>query len=219
MDHSIGTLVPTRLATISRATVLDLFDHHPRIGAALWWCALQEEAISRERIVALGRRSARGRVAYLLCELVWRQRAVERGEDDAMRLPLTQVELADTLGLTSVHVNRIMRGFREDNLITLARRRLTLLDVERLQEIAGFNQDYLHFGGAPEEVERYLDRLEQDHAGPHRPYHHPPLVDHRSSCFSVMFCFTRPSDGRADRRRRDVRRETTRAFRWSVLRR
>ena len=86
-----------------------------------------------------------------------------------MRLPLTQVELADTLGLTSVHVNRIMRGFREDNLITLARRRLTLLDVERLQEIAGFSQDYLRFGGAPEEVERYLDRLEQDHAGPHRP--------------------------------------------------
>jgi len=169
MDHSIGTLVPTRLATISRATVLDLFDHHPRIGAALWWCALQEEAISRERIVALGRRSARGRVAYLLCELVWRQRAVELGEDDAMRLPLTQVEFADTLGLTSVHVNRIMQGFREDNLITLARRRLTLLDVERLQEIAGFNQGYLHLGGAPGEVERYLDRLEQGHAGPDRP--------------------------------------------------
>src|SRR3984893_17445528 len=90
MDHSIGTLVPTRLATISRATVLDLFDHHPRIGAALRWCALQEEAINRERIVALGRGSARGRVAYLLCELVWRQRAVGLGEDYAIRLPLTQ---------------------------------------------------------------------------------------------------------------------------------
>ena len=137
-------------------------------GAALW-CALQEEAISRERIVALGRRSARGRVAYLLCELVWRQRAVELGEDDAMRLPLTQVEFADTLGLTSVHVNRIMQGFRREELIMLAHHRLTLLDVERLQEIAGFNQNYLHFGGAPEEVERYLDRLEGDHAGPDRP--------------------------------------------------
>ena len=169
MDHSIGTLVPTRLATISRATVLDLFDHHPRIGAALRWCALQEEAINRERIVALGRRSARGRVAYLLCELVWRQRAVGLGEDYAIRLPLTQLEFADTLGLTSVHVNRIMQGFRREELIMLAHYRLTLLDVERLQEIAGFNQDYLHFGGAPEEVERYLDRLEQDHAGPDRP--------------------------------------------------
>ena len=86
-----------------------------------------------------------------------------------MRLPLTQVELADTLGLTSVHVNRILQGFRRDQLIRLAHRRLTLLNVEKLQEIAGFNQDYLHLGGAPEEVERYLDRLEQDHAGPDRP--------------------------------------------------
>jgi hypothetical protein len=68
-----------------------------------------------------------------------------------------------------VHVNRIMQGFRREELIMLAHHRLTLLDVERLQEIAGFNQDYLHFGGAPEEVERYLDRLEQDHAGPDRP--------------------------------------------------
>ena len=135
----------------------------------LRWCALQEEAINRERIVALGRRSARGRVAYLLCELVWRQRAVGLGEDYAIRLPLTQLEFADTLGLTSVHVNRILQGFRRNQLIRLAHRRLTLLNVEKLQEIAGFNQDYLHFGGAPEEVERYLDRLEQDHAGPDRP--------------------------------------------------
>jgi hypothetical protein len=78
------------------------------------------------------------------------------------------VKLANTLGLTSVHVNRIMQGFRQDNLITLPRRRLTLLDVERLRETAGFNQDYLHLGGAPKEVERYLDRLEQGHAGPDR---------------------------------------------------
>jgi CRP-like cAMP-binding protein len=62
--------------------VFDLFEHHPRIGAALWWSALQEDVINRERIVALGRRSARGRVAYLLCELVWRQRAVGPSEDD-----------------------------------------------------------------------------------------------------------------------------------------
>jgi len=113
MDHSIIALVPARLAAISRATVFDLFEHHPRIGHALWWSVLQEEAINRERIVALGRRSARGRVAYLLCELVWRHRAVGLAEDHAIRLPLTQVELADTLGLTSVHLNRILQGFRQ----------------------------------------------------------------------------------------------------------
>ncbi len=162
MDHSIATLEPTRIAPISRATVFDLFEHHPRIGAALWWTALQQEAINRERIVALGRRSAGGRVAYLLCELVWRQTAVGLAEDHAIRLPLTQVELADTLGLTSVHLNRILQGFRQDNLIALVRHRLTLLDVERLQKIAGFNQDYLHLGGATTEVRSYIDTLERN---------------------------------------------------------
>jgi CRP-like cAMP-binding protein len=162
LDHSVGTLVPTRLAAISRDTVFDLFEHHPRIGAALWWSALQEEAINRERIVALGRRSARGRVAYLLCELVWRQKAVGLAEDHAIRLPLTQLELADTLGLTSVHINRILQGFRRDNLIALAQHRLTLLAVERLQKIAGFNQDYLHLGGATTEVRSYFDTLERN---------------------------------------------------------
>ena len=168
MDHSVGTLVPTRLAAISRAMVFDLFEHHPRIGAALWWSALQEDAINRERIVALGRRSARGRVAYLLCELVWRQRTVGLSDDNAIRLPLTQLELADTLGLTPVHVNRILQELRRDDLITLAHRRLTVGDVERLQELAECNQDYLHLESAPEEVERYLDRLEHGRAGPDR---------------------------------------------------
>jgi CRP-like cAMP-binding protein len=163
MDHSVGALVPTRLAPISRATVFDLFARHPQIGAALWCGALQEEAINRERIVALGRRSARGRVAYLLCELVWRQRAVGLAEDHAIRLPLTQVELADVLGLTSVHMNRILQGFRRDNLITLAHHRLTLPDFERLQQIAGFNQKYLHFGGAPTEARSYIDMREREH--------------------------------------------------------
>ncbi len=106
--------------------------------------------------------SARGRVAYLLCELVWRQKAVGLAEDHAIRLPLTQLELADTLGLTSVHINRILQGFRRDNLIALAQHRLTLLAVERLQKIAGFNQDYLHLGGATTEVRSYFDTLERN---------------------------------------------------------
>jgi CRP-like cAMP-binding protein len=163
VDHSIATLVPTRIATILRDTVFNLFDNHPRIGAALSWSALQQSAINRERIVALGRRTSRGRVAYLLCELVWRQRAVGLGEDHAIRLPLTQVELADALGLTSVHINRILQGFRRDNLITLAQRRLTLLDIDRLQEIAGFNQKYLHLGGAPTEARSYIDMRQREH--------------------------------------------------------
>ncbi|WP_157986085.1 Crp/Fnr family transcriptional regulator, partial [Teichococcus vastitatis] len=72
MDHSIGTITPVRVAPISRESIMGMFATHPRISAALWWSSLQEEAMLRERIVSLGRRDARGRVAYLLCELLWR---------------------------------------------------------------------------------------------------------------------------------------------------
>ena len=123
----------------------------------------------RERIVALGRRSARGRVAYLLCELVWRQRAIGIAEGHAIRVPFTQTDLADMLGLTSVHMNRVLQGFRRDELITLEHRRLTLHDLERLQAISGLTKDYLQFNSTPSEVLRYFDGLERD-----RPELGPP---------------------------------------------
>ena len=139
---------------------MDLFGRRPRISAALWWSSLQEEAMLRERVVSLGRRDARGRVAYLLCELLWRHAAVGLTDGDVFRLPLTQTELGDTLGLTPVHVNRVLREFRERRLISMQHRMLELLDVNGLQAIAGFNKDYLHLGGAPPEVVRYLNDLE-----------------------------------------------------------
>ena len=113
----------------------------------------------RERIVALGRRNARERVAYLLCELVWRQQAITMSEGHAIRLPLTQTDLADALGLTPVYVNRILQAFRREQLITLRQRRLTLWDVARLQTISGLSPDYLQLGSTPSEVIHYFDPL------------------------------------------------------------
>jgi CRP-like cAMP-binding protein len=165
MDHSIGTIVPSRIAAIPREAVCDIAAHRPRIAEAMWWSEMQEAAMMRERVVALGRRNARGRVAYLLCELVCRQRAIGLSDDDAIRLPLTQPELADTLGLTPVHINRVLQEFRRKDLIFLEHRRLALLDVAKLQEIAGFNKAYLLLAGIPDDAQRFLDRLERDSAG------------------------------------------------------
>jgi CRP-like cAMP-binding protein len=160
MDHSVATITSVRIARIAREDMLDLFSRRPRISAALWWSSLQEEAILRERIVSLGRRDARGRIAYILCELLWRHAAVGLTNGGTFRLPLTQTELGDTLGLTPVHVNRILKEFRERGLITMERKMLNLLDIEGLQEIADFDKSYLHFSGVPDEVARYFDNLE-----------------------------------------------------------
>ena len=160
MDHSIGTLTPVRVSPISRQGLMKTFATRPRISAALWWASLQEEAMLRERIVSLGRRDARGRIAYLVCELLWRHAAIGRAEGEAFRLPLTQTELGDALGLTPVHVNRVLREFREQRLIAMEGRLLRVLDVARLQDIAAFDDAYLHFGGASPEVVRYFDQLD-----------------------------------------------------------
>jgi len=163
-DHSCAAIVPTRVAVIQQGAVLDIVVHHPRLGACLWWSEMQEAAMLRERIVALGRRNAHGRVAYLLCELVWRQRAIRMAEHHSIRLPLTQADLADTLGLTAVHVNRVLQRFRQDQLIKLERRRLTLLDVMKLELIAGLTCNYLQLNSPPPDIIRYLDDLERNRA-------------------------------------------------------
>ena len=164
MDHSIGTLTPVRVSPISREDLMHTFATRPRISAALWWASLQEESMLRERIVSLGRRDARGRIAYLLCELLWRHAAMGLAENEIFRLPLTQTELGDALGLTPVHVNRVLRGFRERRLILMEHRMLHVLDVAGLQEIAAFDKAYLHLGGASPEVLRYFNQLEDRQA-------------------------------------------------------
>ncbi len=114
----------------------------------------------RERIVSLGRRDARGRIAYLLCELLWRHAAVGLSNNDTFPLPLTQTELGDTLGLTPVHVSRILKEFRSYNLISMGQKTISLLNVEGLRKIADFTKDYLRLGGVSEEVIRYFSDRE-----------------------------------------------------------
>ena len=160
MDHSIGTLTPVRIAALSRERLLGVFATHPRVSAALWWSSLQEEAMLHERIVSLGRRDARERIAFLLCELLWRYDAMGLAEGKEYSLPLTQTELGDAVGLTSVHVNRVLQEFRAGGLILIERRKLKVLNVEELQEVAAFNKAYLHFDGASTEIAEYLNRLE-----------------------------------------------------------
>ncbi len=156
MDHSIGTITPVRIAAISRDSIMDVFTLRPRISAALWWSSMQEEAMLRERIVSLGRRDARGRIAYLLCELLWRHAAIGLNSNGTFLLPLTQTELGDTLGLTPVHVNRILKEFRSNGLIAMEHKIINLLNVPGLQNMADFTEDYLQLGGASEEVARYF---------------------------------------------------------------
>jgi CRP-like cAMP-binding protein len=107
---------------------------------------LVDEATLREWLLNVGRRSSIERLAHLFCELHLRLRAVGRADEDRFDLPVTQQDLADTTGMTSVHVNRLLRELRQKGLIELRHKHLTILDLPRLRELAEFRSGYLHLG-------------------------------------------------------------------------
>ena len=150
MDHTLGLLSPATVAVIPQEMILEVMDKHPRIERALWWATLVDEAVLREWLVNIGQRDAFKRIAHLFCELWMRMRAVGLASEGQFSLPLTQEEIGDTMGLTAVHINRVLQRMRADKLIEFERKRLTIPDPQRLMREAEFEPNYLHLSRRPE---------------------------------------------------------------------
>jgi CRP-like cAMP-binding protein len=144
MDHSLGTLIPCKLAFIRHDDLRNLMRNHPRLADLFWRDTLIDAAVFRQWTVNVGRRQSPARMAHVLCELLVRLRAVELAEDHAFDLPVTQGELADALGITPVHVNRVLQELRGMGLIFLHGKTLKVLDWEALKEVGEFDPTYLH---------------------------------------------------------------------------
>lgn len=148
MDHSIGVLSDAKVVKIPAAEILELLDRFPRIERALLWATLVDEATLREWLLNIGQRDAIQRISHLFCEICVRLRVVSLVDgDETFTLPLTQSELADTTGMTTVHVNRSLQRLRHDGLIVAKDGKLKILDFDRLAKVAGFNKTYLHTDG------------------------------------------------------------------------
>jgi CRP-like cAMP-binding protein len=145
--HSVATLTPCTVASIPYRTIKELAAARPNIYRALWWSVLVDEAIVQEWLVGVGRRPADKQVAHIICELLARLNAVGLGTEPGYRLPLTQPVLADTAGLSNVHLHRVLSDLRDAGLINSARKSISVPDVERLRDFAGFNPDYLLLPG------------------------------------------------------------------------
>jgi CRP-like cAMP-binding protein len=144
MDHGLLTLTRVRLALVPHPTLMQLVENHPRLGLLLWRDTLIDGSLFREWMCSIGRRTARVRVAHLLCELFLRYRNVGLVENMTMPFHLTQTHLGDALGLSVVHVNRVMKSLRRDGVIGIASRRLTILDWPGLARTGDFDDAYLH---------------------------------------------------------------------------
>ena len=143
MDHGVGTLSACRVVDIRRDRILKMLER-PAIARALWWSALVDEATLREWLVNIGGRPGEQRVAHLLCELLMRLQTVGLANGNSYELPITQSDLAETVGLTVVHVNRVLQRLRAAGLITLQSRRLVINDAQALKAFSEFNPNYLH---------------------------------------------------------------------------
>jgi CRP-like cAMP-binding protein len=149
LDHNVGAMTPVRVATVPHDALRGITETHPHLGRMLWFSTLLDAAIHREKILSIGRRSALARIAHIFCELLVRLRMVGLASDTGYSLPLTQADLADVTGLTSVHVNRMLKKLRDDNLLTFRGGNVTIGDWERLQRVAEFDPTYLHLERRP----------------------------------------------------------------------
>ena len=151
-DHNVGVLNDTEVAVIPLPILMEVMVRHPRIERALLMMSLIESATLREWLLNVGQRDAKQKLAHFFCEMHARFQSHGLDEvDEDFSLPLTQIELADTMGLTVVHVNRILQGFRREGLLNWSRRHVSILNHAILEQIAGFNSSYLQLQPQPRE--------------------------------------------------------------------
>ena len=141
--YPISALTDTVVASVPFELLINLFEKHPRLAAAIFWSFSSEAAIYTERLTDIGRRTALERVAHFLLELLNRFQIIGLADECSFPLPLTQELLGDALSLSLPHVNRTLRQLREDGLVSIEAHQVFIKDVEALSALGDFENSYL----------------------------------------------------------------------------
>jgi CRP-like cAMP-binding protein len=149
MDHGIVALSPCTIAFAEHSDLKIVTESAPHLSRLLWLDTLVDGAIHREWIVAMGRRSKKSHLAHLICELFVRLEGVNLTNGMSFHLPLSQSEMADVIGLSVVHMNRVIQALRREKLISWTNQTVTILNWDRLKEVAEFDPTYLSMHREP----------------------------------------------------------------------
>lgn len=141
-SETVTALSDCVVCPFDRAALGAIVVEHPRLAALVMVCNQMERAALTDRLAALGRTSAKARVAATLIELRNRMRMLDKGISNSFTLGLTQEEIGDATGLTSVHVNRMLRQLEEERMIAREAGRVTFLDERSLARAANFIDRY-----------------------------------------------------------------------------
>ena len=147
LDHDLVTLGPARVGRVPHDRLQAVVAQEPHLARLLWFSTLLDAAIHREWIVSLEALDAPRRTAHLLCEIDYRLEQVGLAEPGRMKTPLTQVHLAKMVGISAVHMNRVVRELRERELADIQRGTVVVPDRARLCAYARFEPDYLYGDG------------------------------------------------------------------------
>ncbi|MFP4519947.1 MAG: Crp/Fnr family transcriptional regulator [Oceanicaulis sp.] len=143
-DHTVAALSEVRLFEARAEEFSAMASQHPAIFNALLWAAVVEEAILREHIVQLGRQPAETRIAFLILEIYRRQLFTTRTHDQELDFPVGHGVIADALGLSRVHVSRSLKKLVDKGCIALSDRHIKILHLKQLEQIAEYEERYLH---------------------------------------------------------------------------
>lgn len=149
MDHGVVTLCPCIIAHAPHSRLRKLTEEHGHLTRLLWLDTIIDAATHRQWLVAMGRRSGLGHLAHLVCELFTRLSAVGLNDGQTFHMPLTQTVLSDALGLSTVHVNRLIAELRREGLVRWTNPQIEILDWPRLAQIAEFDPTYLRLHSQP----------------------------------------------------------------------
>jgi CRP-like cAMP-binding protein len=149
MDHGVTTLTHCTIVGVPHAKLHEISENHPHLARLLWLLTLIDAAIHRRWLTAMGRQSALAHTAHLLCEMYMRQKEILSAKDASFRMPLSQAKLADALGLSAVHTNRIIRELKEGGFVDWQGDRVTVRDWEGLTQLAEFDPTYLSLRKEP----------------------------------------------------------------------
>ncbi|MET4221855.1 CRP-like cAMP-binding protein [Bradyrhizobium sp. LB14.3] len=144
MDHDVSALGNCVLGFIPHGALRELIRNRPNVAQALWRDTLTEALIFREWICNVGQRDATSRVAHIVLELYTRMRAIGRADDMSFNFPATQALLADAIGTSVVHMNRVVQELRSRGLLQFERGRISILDEVGLRQLTEFDPLYLH---------------------------------------------------------------------------
>ena len=138
---SVTATTDSEVLVVRREDLQGMFSEHPRIAALFYTFAALESAVLNDRLTMIGRSSGKNRLAALILEVASRLDVTD-SDGDHIDMQMTQTDIGDAIGLTNVHVNRLMRELREDGAIDGSASSLRIHDWELLRQIASFANRY-----------------------------------------------------------------------------